>query len=389
MSGFLVGPHEITYSGNVSVTVGGKTAATSYAGSAYGIYVRTAYEATVHAGDVVAYSHNSEATGVHVVGDSYIETGNVTAMSFAGNARAVYGFSTGYLGVQVNGTAYAMSTDGHAIGVYMSSDGDSHLVVTGDVGARSIDSYATGVGIYTDGNSTGTISGNVSARAEGTATGVRDYSGNVNLTVTGEVVAVSTEGNATGLIASGDTVHASIGGAYAYSVNGAAYGVNAHGRYVHANSTGDVFAESIDSTAIGVRTDAYNSAFIHVVGNVTAKSTDAGSAFGVEAPLLGAVTAYVSVSGEVVAQSTGGDATGAYAAGGDGLGQVVVGSAYAYSEDLRAPRHRRLDVYSLGRGEADSVGDVRARSYDGTAVAVEITARKPGRLTRVRARTPR
>ncbi len=344
--------------GNISVTVAGKTTAISYAGAAYGIDVRTPDDATVNVGDVMAYSHNGEATGVHVIGDSTIETGNVTAISVAGNARAVYGLSTGYLGVQVNGTAYAMSTDGHAMGIYMSSDGDSNLVVTGEVGARSIDSYATGVGIYTSGNSTGTISGNVSARAEGTATGVRDYSGNVNLTVTGEVVAVSTAGDATGLIANGDTVHASIGGAYVYSETGQAVGEQVNASYAFANTTGDVFVKAVVGNATGVYASGDATGAVHAVGNVTAVSTDAAA---IGARATGTVYADVYVSGLATAVSMDGVATGAEAVS-PNYARVEVGSAYAYSASLRAVG---IAAYSAGNAVAIATGDVHAKS-DGT-----------------------
>ena len=138
--------------------MGGNVLAVGY-NDATGIYAEGGYVQVVVDQNVTAVATYGNAIGVKVVGDSSITIGgNATAVSVFGDATAVYGNSTGYMGVHVGGNVYAGAL-GNATGVYVYAGGNSSVYVGGDVYAKD-ERPATGISNYADGYSTTHVVGN-------------------------------------------------------------------------------------------------------------------------------------------------------------------------------------------------------------------------------------
>ena len=319
------------------VKVDGTVTAISVDGGATGISVADTYTygggtVDVRAGNVSAmgalsaYGVNAEtheATDVHIYG-------NATAVSTTGSAFGVLERTTGDGSVEIGGEVGAYGAV-DAYGVKLTANGEAFVYITGNATAEAGLGNATAVGAYSANSiAVAHVGGAVYAYAPGSAFGVKAKSLNgTTVTVGGSVFARSTDGAATGVYADAfRDVSVSVGGnakAVGYGATIAVYGYSEGGNGT-ADVTGDVMADSTHGNATGVwavARDVYGN--VSVGGDIFVQAP--GRAYGV---LDEAEVANVSVGGNVIAISTNGGVAGGVSVSGPGGVTVNVGG-YVYA----------------------------------------------------------
>ncbi len=385
--GYAAGQSQIDVTGNVS-------ARTAH-GYATAIYVRAGGYSEISVGqNVSSISTFGSAVGLKINGspDAYSAvSGNVTVYAGGATARGVYlldtGVSTTTVGGDINadapnGKAYGfvalggqsanltvggnVIADGYfyAVGVKITTN-DSDIAVTGSVGAYAADGNAIGVSAHDLDYTHVNVGGDV--RATGlTAYGLDVAAGYGNVSVTGNVVATASFGQATGMrgnFRNGQVSYVTLGNVAAYATTSTATGVWVIGQQDDIQVSGNVLAQSNGGSAVGVYVgDAYHvgGGYTHlaiggdvgaygkygttgvelrasyftasITGNVTAIATD-GAATGLDAVDDG--NAYVYVGGNVYAKATG-TAQGANLFGENGVSITIAGDVTARSSDLGA-----------------------------------------------------
>ena len=342
-----------SYDGVATVTnqAGGSISASTYSGSAVGVFASGYYGATVdNAGSIAASSFTNTAIGAEAVGkygDGVVDnSGSIEAYSLTGTSAAAAAVS--YFGNAIIDNSGTMDAggNGNAYGAYaVSVFGTAYVDNSGSIAVTSYQNNATGVfayGKYADIDN----SGDISVLGYSSATGIVAYGVyGANISNTGNITVAA---YGAGAEASGIAVS---GGGYVNIYNGGTISVT---------STGDgsgpatilPYAEGADGvgmSAIATYSETGNvAAFLYGYGPNDVNVVNTG-------------TIYVNV---------GGNGTGMYGAT-FGAGDVYLdnqGSVGVYAGGSALG----MGAYSdAGAIEVQNSGDVTAGAYFGTAYGIE------------------
>ncbi|HEY3811651.1 MAG TPA: hypothetical protein VGL66_00370, partial [Caulobacteraceae bacterium] len=363
-----------------TIIVGGNVTVRGYKG-AFGVIAQGGYVDISVAGDVNVTTTYGAAWGVVANGDATVFVGgNVSAYSELGDAIAVTGNSTGYLGITVDGYVEASSFVGNATGISSNAGGSVDIYVGGNVGAYSVDGAAVGVKSYSFDGTELHVVGNVVANSfDGTATGVNVSAyGGIATTVGGSVVAFSDDRTATGVYAfvtqdnsNGYINSVTVGGNVTAIGYTGAVGVRmtnlANDSNDVLNVTGNVVAETVHGDAFGVEIDNANTANVTIGGMLYALS-NYGNATGLSAITLN--DASINIGGDAVARAYG-EAIGVESESKYGNVSITVGeNAAAYSTSTTGVAIALVAVTGNGTANINVAGDVFATGN--TAAGVEI-----------------
>ncbi len=374
--------------GDIDVSNGGTINVTSANSTARGVLaVASSGTASIdNTGDIYATSGafgfpGTAAYGV-IASGAYAEVsnnGNIVARgntaAFGEVAQSVYGTTVHNVGGGI--AAYA---NGTAVGVNASASAGTVLVDgASDVTAVSQQGNATAItasGYY---GATIDVTGEIIAEGRTGATGIRALSaaGDVTISNGGPVFAYTVYGNAIGLYGYslyGNTSITNSGDVTAISVNGLADAIFASGADVSIVSSGALYANG-NTWAAGIEAQGTGTTSVQNDGNITAYARGGGAhAFGIYATGDAGVT--IANTGAINAQ--GYYATGIYASsvGGDiaigNTGNITAG--YVYAGSYYSALATGIDAMSGGVGAAVDVvnsGDIAAFGYyGGTGISV-------------------
>jgi hypothetical protein len=301
---------------------GGSIEVDSVYGVAEGMYARATEGSisVVNAGAIDAYSVYAPAVGVAATsalgalslensGSLNVSSGQIfgIGMMAQGDTAAVvssgdisvegYAGAEGVMAIGEHGAAFdnsgaiaVTSQNGFTVGAAVSSkyDGDVSVTNSGTIDALSMGGYATGLsvgqaGYYGDlyGDSTVTNSGAVSASAAyGVAIGMDVMGNSVALSNSGSATAANADGDAYGIDAFGDTVEIDNAGEAGAEATGTAVGIQAYGNEsVAVTNSGAIHAVSgADGEAFGILVSGPGDASVTNSGSITASHPDSAVA---------------------------------------------------------------------------------------------------------------
>lgn len=374
--------------GDIDVSNGGVINVVSANSTARGVLaVASSGTASIdNTGDIYATSGASGFAGTVAYGafasGSYAEVsnnGNIVARgntaAFGEVAQSVYGATVHNVGGGI--AAYA---NGTAVGVSASASAGTVLVDgASDVTAISQQGTATAItasGYY---GTTVDVSGEITAVGRTGATGIRALSsaGDVSVSNGGPVFAYTVNGNAIGLYGYslyGNTSITNSGDVTAISVNGLADAIFASGADVSIVNSGALYANG-NTWAAGIEAQGTGMTSVQNDGDITAYARAAGAhAFGIYT--TGDAGVSIDNTGNIQAQ--GYYATGIYASSAGGSitlgnsGNITAG--YVYAGGYYSALATGIDAMSGGVGAAVDItnsGDISAFGYYGaTGISV-------------------
>ena len=368
--------------GAIQITVGGATIASTGGGDAFGLKA-SGYSANITTtGGVQAFSTANDATAIysHTTGDSLIESGGLFASSLSGNAVGLNAHSSSGNVIVGLGYASVQSVDGDATGVDATAQKSVVVYDTGTIFVFTRYGAATGAYVHGTQGNVGLSAEEIYARSlNGAATGVHSVAsvGYDNDVTSTHYVRVQAEGAATGVYAYGGNIEVGVGtNVTVTSSLGDATGVKAHSAgSVYVGVGGEVTATAFDGHAEGVLASATGGgdAIVYVGGGVTAEGE---IATGVQAYSAGG-EAQVVVGGDVYAKASAGSSEGVFAigtAGGDAsatvegnvraLGEYAVGVRTTSSGGGDASVFVGGDVYARSSGSSDKAFGVQSQGHD-------------------------
>jgi hypothetical protein len=326
--GMAAGSYALAEAGNASISNSGYQGAVSIYGNAYALHAvgATADVVTDQDSDLLSVSVFGSAFGISAQGDTAASVSNDGAV----RAVSIYGDN-----------AYGIYADGGAASI---TNGQNGAIIS-----QAYDGFAIGaLALGEDGTATIGNAGSIYANGRYGALGAyASASGDVTLTNSGSIAAISDENIAIGM------------GGYSIAGN------------VSLSSTGVVDAYSYDGTAIGLSAyAATGNASLTNTGSVTVGSYD-GAAMGMSARSNGDAD-LANTGGGIVVYSVYGDATG------------MVG--YSYAGNITLSNSGGIDAYSYsdhavgmagysasGNTSAINSGAITAYSYDGRADGIIVT----------------